>query len=98
MMAELSASFYWCAFQISSLALVGVLASLVVAKRQPAIACSIVCATVAASVLLTITAPLPIHGLFALEQRSNRKTGLDACVFGESDEENQYVAFHGRDT
>ena len=63
-------SLYWCVLQVSFLASVGLVASIVVAKRRPAAACSIICATVVVNALLTASAVIPVHCLFALDGRN----------------------------
>ena len=65
-MDHLAGSIHWCVLQVSTLALVGVIASIVGAWRRPAAACSVACAAVVVSGLLTLAAPLSVHRLFVL--------------------------------
>lgn len=54
-------SFIWCALQVSFVAATGIISSRLVSKRNPFAACSIVCTSVAVSLILTLLAPLPVH-------------------------------------
>jgi beta-lactamase regulating signal transducer with metallopeptidase domain len=62
----LSSSIWWCVLQISVLTLFGLVASAMVGKRRPGVACFVACTTVVVAGLLTVSAPLPVHLLFSL--------------------------------
>ena len=66
MIEFLHSSIYWCVLQVSAIALAGIVASIIIARRSPAAACSITCVTVAAAAMLTSLAPLPVHRSFSL--------------------------------
>ncbi len=60
-MIDFSGSFAWCIVQASITTLVGIVMSMLVARRNSAAACSVACLTVVVAAAITIVAPLPVH-------------------------------------
>lgn len=75
-MNDLISTLVWCTLQVSLLSLIGVTVAALIARRSAPLACSVLFSAASVAALLTAMAPLPIHGLFAIDLRHDNPVSL----------------------
>jgi beta-lactamase regulating signal transducer with metallopeptidase domain len=67
----------WCLVQVSLVALIGIVISLLLARRRPLAASTVACVASVACAFLTFLAPLSVHLMFVVETHSELNEAID---------------------